>query len=54
MNATTPAHEVVDLGASRINWKALTNEQIEAVRREAAEHGDAVLAAKAARAQARR
>lgn len=51
---TAPAHTLVDLSAPRINWKALETEQIEALHREALEHGDNVLAEKTKRALARR
>lgn len=50
----TAAHLTIDLSAARINWSRLTVDQIEALRDEAATHGDAVLASKATRALSRR
>lgn len=51
MNA---AHEITDLAADRINWRALTTAQIEAVRADAGAHGDLKLVRRADRAIARR
>ena len=48
------AFATVDLAASRINWRALTVDQIDSIRRVAIEHGDKVVASRAARAMGRR
>lgn len=44
----------IDLSASKINWRILSEEEIELVRRAAHEAGDKVVASRAARALARR
>lgn len=44
----------IDLTARRIRWSLATTSEIEAIRRDAAMHGDTVLAARATRALARR